>query len=88
MKAALGVFVFLLSLSVAASRFQRSKIPDDNSRYDLRNDLKHTYYVLIKEGDSSLASAEVLSEKFSKQLGDDSNVRIVPGSKVRFINFC
>jgi hypothetical protein len=84
MKSGVALFVLLLSLSVAAARFQRSRIQDEgNSGYDLRSDQKHTYYVLINQDDQSLESAELLSGVFSKRVGDDSNVHFVPASKVR-----
>jgi hypothetical protein len=88
MKTFVGCLVVCLLFSVAAARFQRSKIQDEvHSGYNLRNDLKHTYYVLIKQGDPSLASAEALSTDFSKRLGDDSNVHIIPASQVIIVNF-
>ncbi len=89
MKSAVAWFVLLLSLSAVSARFHRSRIQDDfKSGYDLRDDdQKHTYYVLIKQDDSSFESAELLGREFSKRLGDDSNVHFVPASKVRILNF-
>ncbi len=88
MKSAVVWFVALLSLSAAAARFHRSRVPDEfNSGYNLRNDQKHTYYVLIKQDDPSLESAELLGGEFSKRLGDDSNVHFAPASKVRSFDF-
>jgi hypothetical protein len=88
MKSALACLVLLLSLSCAAARFHRSGVKDDfSSGYDLRNDQKHTYYVLIKQDERrSLESAELLGGEFSKRLGEDSNVHFVPASKVRISN--
>ena len=72
----LGLIWFAV-LSLTCARFHKHSLLRNDDEQE--NESKHTYYVLVKQEGPS--SAE-LSAEFSKRLGQDNKVRILPASKV------
>ena len=79
------ITVLFLGISLLSSfslaRYHRSGHLDSHD-FDLRSGEKHAYYVLVNNEAESTAA---LCADFSKRLGEDAKVRLLPASKVKTI---